>query len=198
MPQGSIMSFFKKSVSSACLPHTHCGSFPRPNTDDAVAATPDKVNEKQHQSQSTKRAAVVASAKNGVKPRAIEDEEMPEQGKLSFSSPPPLTTTDGSQSRAGNIAGNPTRSGVTMKMAATKLLGQPQHRHRHQHQKLQTQPALLRLMNRLRNQHALRRKPSLPTAPVPLQDGPNGRRARVCRTGPWPRSPSTTFAQSLN
>ena len=29
MPQGSIMSFFKKCVSSACLPHTDCGSFPQ-------------------------------------------------------------------------------------------------------------------------------------------------------------------------
>ena len=163
-----------------------------------MAATPGKVNEKQQQSQSTKRAAVVASAKNGVKERAIEDEEMPEQGKLPFSSPPPLTTTDGSQSRAGSIAGNPTRSGVTTKMAATKLLHQLQHRHQHQHQKLRTQPALLRLMNRLRNQHVLRRKPSLPTALTPLQDGPNGRRARVYRTASWPRLPSTTFAQSVN
>ena len=56
-----------------------------------MAATPGKVNEKQQQSQSTKKAAVVASARNVVKEHAIEDEEMPVQGKLSFSSPPPLT-----------------------------------------------------------------------------------------------------------
>ena len=47
---------------------------------------------KQQQSQSTKKAAVVVSAKIIVKGRAIEDEEMPVQGKLSFLSPPPLTT----------------------------------------------------------------------------------------------------------
>ena len=145
----------------------------------------------QQQSQSTKKAAVVASAKNVVKERAIEDEEMPVQGKLSFLSPPPLTTAGGSQLRARNIAGNPTRSGVTTKMAATKL-------HHHQHQKLRTQPALLRLMNRLRNQHALRRKPSLPTAPILLQNGPSGRKMRACRTVSWPRSLPAIFAHSAN
>ena len=73
------MSFFKKCVSSACLPTLTAALSPRHKIDDAVAATPGKVNEKQQQSQSTKKAAVVASARNVVKEHAIEDEEMPVQ-----------------------------------------------------------------------------------------------------------------------
>ena len=55
--------------------------FPRPKADDAVAATPGKVTEKQQESQSMKKAAGVASAKIVVKERAVDDEEMPVQGE---------------------------------------------------------------------------------------------------------------------